>query len=233
MPTCNAYSVTLIPVTTSLLDRYWPGRPSVDVLCYENMPPERDRVTRLRMGEQQRMSWCQTLANYLQEHNADELVLLMLDDYGVCSPVKTDAIQAAERTMLADTRIANIHFTWQPINSKVSRQTLLRLPRWDYTVNTQAALWRRSVLLEILQIHASATIEEFELEGSRWFNRERFERYEHCQVMMPEPRNPSGFVDETEKTHWAIPYNNLMRRGRRDPRHVAFLASHGLDIPQK
>jgi hypothetical protein len=37
-------------------------------------------------------------------------------------------------------------------------------------------------------------------------------------------------VDETDKRHWALPYHNLMHRGRPSARHQQFLAERGLSI---
>lgn len=230
MPTCNRYATTVPFVTLQLLKQHWPDHPHVDLLYYETAPPEFDRVTRLHMGQQEHITWAATLAKYLREHNTNQLVLFMLDDYGVCLPVKRDAIASAQRAMLSDPRIGNVHLTWQPAHPKQEWNGLLRLPPWDYSVNTQAALWRRDLLLEVAQAQSACSIEDFELAGSGWFNRERSALDYHCQVTMPNPSNPSGFVDETDKAHWALPYNNLMRRGSVDPRHAAFLSSHGLNL---
>jgi hypothetical protein len=156
--------------------------------------------------------------------------MLMLDDYGLCRPADSASIRIAQAHMLANPNIGNVHMTWQPANPKEPNGPLLQLPKWAYSVNTQAALWRRDLLLDVLKHHGDTTIEQFELDGSAWFNAHRFDQDAHCQASMPEPSMPSGFVDETDKTHWTLPYNNLMRRGSVDPRHLSFLSSHGLQV---
>jgi len=230
MPTSDGYARHVVPVTLSLLARYWPDHPPVDVLHYEVEPPEFPRTARLWMDEQAALTWPATLAAYLQRYNADQLVLLMLDDYGLCGRPRRQAIREVQDTMLADPTIGNIHLTWQPAVPKEPWKGLLKLPRWPYSINTQAALWRRDLLLETLQLNLHSTSDEVELDGSRWFNDHRFESVAHCQVDMPEPSNPSGYVDETDKSGWALPYHNLMHRGCLCTRHGEFLAAHGLAI---
>jgi hypothetical protein len=158
------------------------------------------------------------------------LVLLMLDDYGLCAPIDRERLRTVVRAMLADPRIGNVHLTSQPVSPKRARGELLDLPPWSYSVNTQAAIWRRDLLLDVLQNHLSATIEQFELTGSAWFNSQRFDRDAHCQAPMPEPANQSPFVDENDKSHWVLPYHNLMHRGAFDQRHAEFLRRQGLEI---
>lgn len=230
MPTCDAYAQSVVSATLNLLRRYWDDHPPVDVLHYERQPPEFDRVTRLYMGNQSQMPWSRTLTSYLEMYNHDQLVMLMLDDYGLCRPADRASIRMAQAHMLADPSIGNVHMTWQPANPKKPNGPLLQLPKWAYSVNTQAALWRRDLLLYVLKHHGDTTIEQFELDGSAWFNAHRFDQDAHCQVPIPEPSMPSSFVDETDKTHWALPYHNLMRRGRIDQRHASFLSNHGVQF---
>jgi hypothetical protein len=233
IPTCNAYTKTVLPVTLQLLKRYWPDHPAVDLVCYDIVPDEVDRVTTVAIGPQDRFSWCAGMKTYLERYNSDQLVLLMLDDYGLCAPPDRVRLLGAQQRLLASPCLGIVHLTWQPAHPKtMGDDGLLRLPPWKYSIHTQGALWRRDLLLEALQAHATSTIEDFELSGSRWYNAERASRYANCQIPMPEPANPSGFVDETDKTHWVLPYHNLMRRGAPDPRHAAFLADHKLVVQQ-
>jgi hypothetical protein len=231
IPTCNSYAQTVVPATLDLLRAYWPDHPPVDVVHFEIAPPEREAVTRLHLGPQAKFTWPAALVNYLSLYNSDQLVLLMLDDYGLCQPAKRQAIREAQNAMLADPTIGNVHLTWQPANPKTIMNRLLRLPPWTYSVNTQAALWRRDLLLQAAMENVEEAIDQFELAGSVWFNNCRAKIDMHCQVPMPEPENPSAFVDEMDKTHWALGYRNLMRRGSPDPRHAAFLQSQGVSIP--
>lgn len=230
MPTCNSYAQTVVPATLDLLHAQWPDHPNVDVLHFEIAPPEREGVTRLYIGPQAEFTWPAALVAYLSHYNHDQLVLLMLDDYGLCRPANRATIRMAQRAMLSEPKIGNVHLTWQPAAPKSAVNGLLRLPLWAYSVNTQAAIWRRDLLLQAAQENISCSIDQFELAGSAWFNDRRAAVDLHCQVPMPEPAEPSGFVDETDKTHWALAYRNLMRRGAPDPRHAVFLESQGVRL---
>jgi SAM-dependent methyltransferase len=229
IPTSNRYAGTVLPITLRLLQQYWPDHPPIDVVFYEVAPPDFNGAC-FPVGCQADISWTTGLATYLRRHNKNQLLLLMLDDYGLCGPVNRLAIREAAREMLSDPAIANAHLTWQPVTPKQPRGPLLQLPRWSYSINTQAALWRRDLLLEVLMRHADASIERFELEGSKWFNAERFDCEIHCQVPIPEPDRPSECVDATDKSYWAFPYHNLMHRGAPNSVHVAFLAEHGQQL---
>lgn len=230
MPTSNAYAADVVAATLELLDEFWPEHPPVDLLHYDRQPAERSGVTRVFVGPQASVLWTDGLADYLDRDGDDDLLLLMLDDYGLCARPKLAAIDHAERAMLADPQIGNVHLTWQPAGPKSRRGELLQLPKWAYSVNTQAALWRRALLHAALLAHPHIGSDEFELSASKWFNETQSERYAHCQIDMPEPPRPSGYVDETDKRHWALPYHNLMHRGRPCVRHRTFLAARGLSI---
>jgi hypothetical protein len=212
------------------LKQYWPDHPPIDVVCFDVPPPDFEGGARFPVGRQMSVTWSAGLGSYIEQHNRDQLLLLMLDDYGLCGPVNRHAIREAGRVMLSDPAIGNVHLTWQPGATKQPRGSLLQLPRWSYSINTQAALWWRDLLLEVLQRHSHGTIEQFELDGSAWFNSQRFDRDVLCQVSIPEPSILSDFVVEMDKKHWALPYHNLFRRGAPDPRHSAFLADNKLVI---
>jgi hypothetical protein len=230
MPTSNAFAAHVVPATLALLDEFWPQHPPVDLLHYDCRPAEQEGVSRFYLGSQDEVTWTDGLARYLTRYHDDDLLLLMLDDYGLSAPPNLAAIIAAQRAMLADPQIANVHLTWQPAQPKSPHGDLLLLPQWAYSVNTQAALWRRDLLLAALIAHPHVGSDQFELSGSQWFNQTQFERYAHCQVAMPEPPQPSGYVDETDKRLWALPYHNLMHRGRPCERHRQFLADRGLAV---
>jgi hypothetical protein len=230
MPTSNSFATRVVAATLALLDEFWPQHPHVDLLHYDRQPAERDCVRRVYLGPQDDLTWTDGMARYLTRYHDEDLLLLMLDDYGLCAQPNLGAVGAAQRAMLADPQIGNVHLTWQPAQPKTVYGDLLQLPQWAYSINTQAALWRRDLLLAALVAHPRVGSDEFELAGSQWFNESQSNRFAHCQVAIPEPPAPSGYVDETDKTHWALPYHNLMHGGRPCERHRQFLVDRGLAI---
>jgi len=229
IPTSNGYERAL-GVTLALLDRYWPAHPPVDVIHHEAAPRDR-RVRGFYAGPQSAVSWCEALERYLEHANHDELVLLLLDDYALCRSVKPSRIAEARDLMLADPSLAAFYLTWMMLPSSepyAGRDDVIVWPRWDYSVHTQAGLWRRRSLQRALRRVGRASIERFELDGSDHFNQHESAWERHVSFRVPEPPSPSLFLDEVDKRDWPIAYHNLFRRGRLDARHSGFLAGERL-----
>jgi FkbM family methyltransferase len=229
MPTSNGH-VEVVPTTLTLLDRYWPVHPSVDIIRHEN-PVTTEAAQQFFAGAQGVVSWCQALARYLEAQNHDELLLLLLDDYGLCGPVDRALFEMAQGLMLTDLSIGAFYLTWMMTPSGqpyAGRTDVVVLPRWEYSVHTQAGLWRRESLLRMLRRLGHASIDAFELQGSRLYNDYEADWERHVSFNLPEPPVPSLFLDSCDKTFWPVPYHNLVRRGRPDERHAAFLRAEGL-----
>ncbi|MCR4415308.1 MAG: hypothetical protein NUV77_23090, partial [Thermoguttaceae bacterium] len=229
VPTSNRY-VAAAAVCLRLLDRFWPDHPPVDVTHGELRPelpdaaPQRFRA--IGLGPDAEQSWVERALVYLTEHNADELVLLALDDYALFQPVDARAVALACRAMRQAPRIAGFALTWQPPDPAGpyrDRHDMVVFPHWDYTVNLQAAVWRRQTLVEILRL-CPPKIGMWELEqaASRMF-RQRMPGHIMAGWNIPRPADASGFVDGTTKTGWVFAYHNLMHQGAPDPRHAEFL----------
>lgn len=227
MPTCDKYAKTVLPCAVELLRRAWPGVPAIDLVHYDESPPEIDGCRRFWCGPSA-TSWTEGLARYLERFNSDALVMLMLDDYAACGPVKQDRIRAATRAMLADTSIAVCYLTWHQVGCIDNDGVVCRQAPWAYSLNTQAALWRRDVLLTALRAVGRTSIERFELDGSRWFNESGGQYGAACRVPVADPPTRSDCLDETDKTDWALPYHNLMRRGGADPRWRDWCRQNGV-----
>jgi len=123
--------------------------------------------------------------------------------------------------------VCSIALTWQPCGpANIYTNNLCSFPRWDYSFNLQAAIWRRDDMLSILKaIPPETSIRDVEIAGSQYFNNVMYPGgYRMVGWNIPRPANASGFVDETDKTNWIIPYNNLCRMGQRDARHTEWLA---------
>jgi hypothetical protein len=170
---------------------------------------------------------------YLTGHNGDDLVLLFLDDYAVAQPVDVARVEAAQRIMAADESIASFALTWQPCKAKTdyaNAEGVCQFGRWDYWVNTQAGIWRREDLVEILRgIPADINVWEMEVAASRYFAETMAPRGKRMVGWdIPKPRNAGPFVDGTDKSGWVMSYHNLVHQRRRDKRHDAFLCQEGL-----
>ena len=228
MPVSNQYSKVAI-TSLKLLEKYWPQNPRVDVLHHDKQPPNIHQYAIPHHHGNQTKVWTEAMRVYLETQNPDEFVMLMLEDYGIFAPVRVDLIRQAHEMLTQVPELGCIHLTWQPPKKARHQSGLLQIPRgYDYSVNTQAALWRRSVLLEVLKALGPTTAENFELGGSRWLN-EHLPNVVVAQVLMDEPKTPGPFVDGVDNKHlWAVPYHNLCRRGSADPRHAKFLESEGV-----
>lgn len=231
IPTSNRY-LRPLEGTLELLGRYWPGHPPVDVVHHEERP--KNTVARTFFaGPQSEVSWCEAMAAYLSSQNTDELVLLLLDDYGLCQPVDTDRIETARALMQEDLSIGAFFLTWMQLPASTpypGNDGVIVWPRWSYSVHTQAALWRRTSLLRAVRRAGRLSIGAFEIEGSRHFNEHEFAWEKHVSFRLPAPPVPSLFLDSCDKTHWPVAYNNLCNQGRPDARHEAFLRTQGLAL---
>jgi hypothetical protein len=229
IPTSNRYRPALSQ-TLALLQRYWPDHPPIDVVHHEEAP-ENLSVSTFYAGPQAEISWCEALARYLTTVNTDDLIILMLDDYGLCQPVDTKRLAEARSLMYKDPSIGAFYLTWMMLPEAEPyplRDDVIIWPRWSYSVHTQAALWRRASLVRALEKVGRMSIEWFELEASAFFNDHEFTWEKHVSFRLPAPASPSLFLDSCDKTNWPIGYHNLYSRGQPDPRHEAFLRDHGL-----
>src|SRR5208283_1641652 len=204
--------------------------PPVDVVHHEQRPDD-PSVRAFFAGPQSEVSWCEAMTRYLTEENRDELVFLLLDDYGLCQPVQTKRISQARALMCEDLSIGAFFMTWMMLPSAepyAARDDVIIWPRWAYSVHAQAALWRRASLIRTLRRVGHRSIEAFESAGSHIFNEHEFGWEKHVSFRLPEPPVPSLFLDRCDKTHWPVSYHNLWRRGRPDLRHEQFLRAEGL-----
>jgi Galactosyltransferase len=233
MPTSNRYT-RVAEASLALLDRYWPDHPPVDVIRHERELAAPGAVCQHYAGPQSQLTWVEAMAWYLEHHNRDELVLLMLDDYALCGPPKREGYAAALEVMRADPGVASYLLTWMGAPEKgpyPGRPDTILFPRWAYTVNLQAAIWRRASLLRILKACGmKVNIDTVEIAGTKYFNEREFDTETAVGANVAEPPNPSLFLDGVEKDGWVLPYHNLVHRGVVDGRHAEFLRREGLDV---
>jgi len=229
IPTSNRYARPLRQAL-ALLRRYWPDHPPVDVVHHEQAP-EDPNVHTFFAGPQAEVSWTEAMARYLAEANDNELVLLLLDDYGLCQPVDTMRVADARSLMYEDLSVGAFFLTWMMLPSAESyptRKDIIIWPPWSYSVHTQAGLWRRSSLLRALKRAGPISIAAFETTASEIFNQHEFGWERHVSFRLPPPPSPSLFLDGCDKTYWPIGYHNLYTKGQPDPRHDGFLLDQRL-----
>ena len=231
IPTSNQY-VGVCSMTCKLLKKYWPNHPPVDVGHFENKP-DIDNLGAgfwpIYFGRQTSFSWAEQMLAYAQG-GVEELVLLCLDDYGLFKPVNEAVICAGIDVMADCQKWCSIALTWQPCDVFDRIGDWVLFHQWAWSFNTQAAIWRRTDLLRILEsIPPKTGVWRTEQAGTRFFHRTMWpEGKRMAGWYIPRPDNASGFVDETDKTNWPMQYNNLYRQGRLDKRHIPFLQSEGL-----
>lgn len=231
MPTSNKY-FQFAEMSCELMDKYWPDHPPVDVLHFENAPViNLPNVRLVRIGEQAAFGWVEALASHLKTIE-DRIVLLMLDDYGMFKSPNRDAIKLGIDSLLCRVEDSSFALTWQPCDPKTPAYPgfIVEFPKWAYTFNTQAALWRRGDLLRILSaVDPKVGVWSMEQTCSHWFHCVMWEEGKRMIGLdIPRPANASGFVDGTDKSGWAIAYHNLCHQGQIDRRHTDFLRSEGL-----
>ena len=233
MPTSNGY-LWAAEASAKLLHKYWPSHPPVDVCHFEEKPEINLPGFRLvDLGCERDLPYVARMIEYLERHNADETVLLCLDDYGLCQPVDGAKIVYAKALMHVHPRIASFALTWQPCQGKTpwnDKGDICEFPRWAWAMNTQGGIWRREHLLRILRaVPPHLGIWELERACSDWFNALMWPQgYRMIGWNCPDPPKPSDFVDGTDKTLWPCAYHNLAHQGTRDHRHDEFLRKEGL-----
>jgi hypothetical protein len=238
IPTSNRYAWAA-EISAALVARYWPDHPRVDVTHFETRPqlPMGDFYA-LDLGPQARYGWPAAMLEYLTRHLCDQFVLLTLDDYGLFQPVDAAAVAECEMAMWRDPMVTSCALTWQPGDPKTpypEDDRFYTLPRWPWSVNTQAGLWRAADLIRILgAIPGNLTPWQTERAASDWFNGVMApEGHKMISWNLDRPADASGFVDGMEigKRAWPFAYHNLCHGGQPDPRHRAFLEQEGFTCP--
>ena len=220
---CDKYADLVAPFST-LWQKFWPDCPYRVVLVTETAPTETDlcfdEVFAMGGGH----SWGWRLSRAL-ERIATPRVILLCDDYFLCSLVDTSRIVARVKQSL-DLDVLNLRLIPNP-STAVPRpdDPTLGVYRKNtaYCIATQAGIWDRKFLAELAG--RTESIWEFERQGSYSFE-EDGGRPLLCTLSKEFP-----FVDAVHKGYWesfglrlcrenGIPVD-LARRGR-PPFRIAF-----------
>lgn len=232
-PTSNNY-VQYAEITAALFDKYYPGHPPVDVCHHERKPNiHRPGFTLIDQGRQESCNgYIGQMIDYLRRPCDDPLTLFLLDDYGLCAPVNKTAIAIGE-SLMQKHRLLGFHLTWQPTKMEPfpgESPDVAIVPKWDWAVNLQMAIYNRSLLLTVLiGIERRCDPLDFERSATNWFHAFLYESgYRMAGWNCPQPPKPSSYVDSVDKSGWATPYHNLSHRRHFEEPHREFLRSEGL-----
>ncbi|PQO43823.1 hypothetical protein C5Y93_21800 [Blastopirellula marina] len=230
MPTSNGYQ-RCCETAIQLLGEFWPDHAPVDIVGRNQGIDER-RYASVRCflaGRQERVAWTEALQWYLEKWCQDEFILLLLDDYGICAPPCRERLEKAIGIVSLDDSIASFHLTHMAVRPEPYRNKsdVVRYPAWAYSINTQAAIWRKRHLVTLLRRLGSMSIEAFELRGSEVQNRELTDSQVHVTFRSP-GETPLWLDTDPQKMNWTIPYHNLVHRGKWNERYRDFLSHRRL-----
>ena len=159
---CDSYN-DLWPSFFKLLASYWPERSLNAYLLSESFVREVPGVERILTGHG--LTWSRMLLNAL-ESLEESVVILVLDDFFLRRRVDGDAlldlvgyVESGDFDM--------IRLNPRPGGNGISVRNNLRLiqDNANYRVSTQAAIWKKSVLIELLLESESPW--EFEINGTK------------------------------------------------------------------
>ena len=214
IPTCPTYQ-PIARASLALLDHYWPDHPPA-VLAEDT----------------HNAGWVATATQALREAE-DPLFLLLLDDYGVCAPPREDLIAAGIEALREDESAALFSLCWHPAQSRTPHEYDSRVVRLaGAPLLLQAAVWRRSAFLDLSQkMDPRTSAWGFESRATQLLKRTPLTM---LAANIPHPTWIGGTIpDGFDKSHWPLPYHNLMHRGQPALQYESFLHAHGLRFPSR
>lgn len=154
-----------------LFDKYWPNCGMPVYLNTERKSFEWKGTTvistRANSGVERRLTWSECLRKALEKMDTP-FVLYLQEDYFFESPVDTAQIHQFEQLMIRNPEIARIDLTCYggaDFVDPTSSDLLCRVRNYSrYAIHTQAAIWRRDVLLSFIEDAENGW--KFELLGS-------------------------------------------------------------------
>lgn len=192
--TCDTYDDCWYPFF-KLFTKYWPDCTAHIYLNTEHKEYHHDGLniisTKACAGKltAQRLTWSECLINAL-EMIESEVVLYLQEDYFLKADVKNEIINGYVALMSQDTTIDCIHLTDQAVEIdtiQTKYDGLFTVSEVQpFRVSCQAALWRKEVLLSILQKHESAwQFEKYASKRSRYMNH-KFYAVDPSKVILDE-----------------------------------------------
>lgn len=183
VPSCDAYA-DVWPLFLYALKTYWDDRPYRLFFGTNECTHVDESVVTLRSSAG--LVWSDRVRDYLLQIE-DEYVILMLEDFILRRPVKTSAITSAVQFCL-EHRLDCLRLVPRPppAVTKGNGNTFGEVYSGEpYRISTQAAVWRREFLLELLR--SGESIWQFEISGTQraetrpckiWASRQKLLPYE-------------------------------------------------------
>lgn len=158
--TCDPYLWAMRPFAY-LMNTYWSSLQEVVVGCYELPPwPLPDNYTIKSLGKDTGQSgWSDGLIKLL-EWMDDELIVLLLEDYWLTRTADTQGIKSLGDWMSANPSVLRMDLTTDRLYNGQMEDTNLHWGHYDlvetpfespYQMSFQAGIWRRELLLSLLQ----------------------------------------------------------------------------------
>lgn len=166
--TCDSYSDLWEPFFT-LLQRYWPNFDYDVYLCTESKQFSFPGFNiHCPLNEPQSVTWSQKLMDLLHIIPTENIIF-MLDDFWLKAPVNTERLRVLMESFDTDKQIGHlnmIHESASALEPSEKYPDLVKFPKKrSYRITTQASLFRRDYLLQVLRARESAW--EFEVYGSK------------------------------------------------------------------
>jgi hypothetical protein len=163
IPSCDAYADLWTPFMT-LFWRYWPDCPLPVYLGSNRQGFDHPRVAIIHAGHGN--NWTNRVREQVSALNTP-YVLLILEDFFLRRPVNTRQILSCfEALRLLDGEMLRLVRRPPPDLPVAGFPLIGRIkPGAPYRISTQATIWRRQTLLDLMR--EGESIWQFELEGSR------------------------------------------------------------------
>lgn len=165
---------SIIDINIKILDVLWPKHPPI--LCISDICPVPNIST--IYAAKPNISWAQMMKHGLSKYH-DEFLLLWLDDYLLRTTPNEDMIQHTIETMTNNPQIGYINFSQGLPKDDyiIYHDRYIKHPKWKWSINLQAAIWRTSSLKHILNMVHDTNPWQFEIEGSKLQNDGKFNMY--------------------------------------------------------
>lgn len=162
--TCDRCSSWLIPIFSHFYKKNWPDNPYQTEFVTETKEINVNGVKTFCAGK---IPWADMAIKYLNSIKDDNF-LLLLDDYILDKPVKTNIVLRAERFCVGN--IGVVHLAYRPVVDPLyfdfgSNDFKEYPPVGRNTASTTPAIWQREFFLNILK--SGESMWQFEINGSK------------------------------------------------------------------
>jgi hypothetical protein len=206
IPSCDEYSDLWASQISSLRLR-WSACPFEICLISNYVRCAERGISAITVGVDR--GWAANLMKGLAAVPSD-YVLLFLDDLYLTKDVDNEKLTQIIRCAVAcDWEYLRLNPTPPPPTlSSAGAFAVGRIPAGDhYRASTVLTLWKKSVLLDVLNPHENAW--QFEIFGSQ--RTDKYEEWFAC-------------------SSWNLPYDNLVVKGKVDPRALRRIKSSGIEV---